>query len=375
MFSNLLFIPDPSTLWNDSYKIAFKIGSLEVAWYGIFIMIGFIASITLAIVKLRYWYKVPIDPFYYFCLMGIPTAILGARIWSCCIGDASWSNFFNFKTGGLAIEGGVVLTILLALWWFPYKKKKPKYCIRDTLTSDTPVVRQVSMWTYADAIIPCILIGQVIGRWGNYFNQELYGSQISADNIGYIEFLAKHLPFMYIVDKGYYAHPLFLYESSINLVGLIILYVGLEFIPAINSGTISSSYILWYGIVRIILEPLRDNKYSFASTYIMTGLWIAVGITLIILNQLNIISKTRKYNCKFAIIKTIKHWFKICINKIVLFSLKKYETIKPQNQEQQQKQAKLKFYKEKQINENKEFELLKKQFVRKPENYLYYLGR
>ena len=49
---------------------------------------------------------------------------------------------------------------------------------------------------------------------------------------------------MYIVDKGYYAHPLFLYESSINLVGLIILYVGLEFIPAINSGTISSSYIL-----------------------------------------------------------------------------------------------------------------------------------
>ena len=89
MFSNLLFIPDPSTLWNDSYKIAFKMGSLEVAWYGIFIMIGFIASITLAIVKLRYWYKIPIDPFYYFCLMGIPTAILGARIWSCCIGDAS----------------------------------------------------------------------------------------------------------------------------------------------------------------------------------------------------------------------------------------------------------------------------------------------
>ena len=71
----------------------------------------------------------------------------------------------------------------------------------------------------------------------------------------------------------------------------------------------------------------------------------------------------------------INHWFNICINKIVLFSLKKYETIKPQNQEQQQKQAKLKFYKEKQINENKEFELLKKQFVRKPENYLYYLGR
>ena len=55
--------------------------------------------------------------------------------------------------------------------------------------------------------------------------------------------------------------------------------------------------------------------------------------------------------------------------------MKKYETIKPQNQEQQQKQAKLKFYKEKQVNENKEFELLKKQFVRKPENYLYYLGR
>ena len=59
----------------------------------------------------------------------------------------------------------------------------------------------------------------------------------------------------------------------------------------------------------------------------------------------------------------------------MLFSLKKYETIKPQNQKQQQKQAKLKFYKEKQINESKEFELLKKQFVRKSENYLYYLGR
>ena len=131
------------------------------------------------------------------CLIGIPVAILGARFWSCCIGDCQWYQFFDFSTGGLAIQGGVVLTVIAALIFFPLILKSNKYKVRDIKTDpQDPQVRQVSMWVYVDAIVPCILIGQVLGRWGNYFNQELYGSIISDQS--FMAWLRDHLPYMYV---------------------------------------------------------------------------------------------------------------------------------------------------------------------------------
>ena len=405
--------PEPSVYWEWGISnVAFKIGSLSIDWYGIFVTIGFVLAIVLAVLKLKLWYKVKTDPFYYYCLMGIPMAIIGARFWSCCIGDASWSNFFLFWTGGLAIQGGVIADILLALWWFPFILKKPNYRVRDTLLlPEQPAVRQVSMWVYADAIIPCILIGQIVGRWGNYFNQEVYGTIITPTdgNMWFLNFMSKVLPYMYVKSYGAYVQPLFLYEGMINFVGLIFLYVCMEFIPKIKSGTIGMSYFLWYGIVRISLEPLRNQQYSFGNTYIMTGIWIGLAAIAILLNQLSVIPKTRKYRCKFWIRENIVWWWNSMAHKCSISSCQRKidslnkkivnnstrqdflknkhdqksleesaklaEKNKKYQAELKKSNQKLEYLKQKQLNTKIRFDKAKNTFVRTNENYLYYLGK
>ena len=377
-----LMPPSPSKIWDEDASIAFRIGGFEVKWYGILVALGFIAAIVLAITKLKFWYKIKVDPFYYFCLMGIPLAIFGARFWSCCLGDAEWSSFFNLRDGGLAVQGGVIFDILLAIWWFPFILKKPKYHVRDILlTPEQPVVRQVSMWLYADAILPCILIGQIIGRWGNYFNQELYGSIItpSESNMWYLNFLAKFLPYMYISNS--YVHPLFLYEGIINFVGLIFIYIIMEYIPKIKAGTIGLSYVIWYSIARLSLEGLRASDYKFIiPTYTMCGLWLGMALILLVLNQCNIIPKTRKYRCKFLIYESFIHATKLFFNK---FSLKinRAKLNKEQKEEWQdiedinKLEAKINFLSQKWKNIEDRYQKAKSSSIRTNYNYLYYLGK
>ena len=399
MFFSLFCLtpPIPSHEWERGVSnVAFHIGSLTIDWYGIFVTIGFILAITLALIKLKFWYKIKTDPFYYYCLMGIPLAILGARFWSCCIGDASWSRFWIIWEGGLAIQGGVVFDILLALWWFPFILKKPKYHVRDILLSpEQPVVRQVSMWLYADAILPCILIGQVIGRWGNYFNQEVFGNIIAPTegNMWFLNFLSKVLPYMYINGNSTsvcylnYAHPLFLYEGMLNFVALILIYVVLEFIPEIKAGTIGLTYIAWYSTIRLSLEGLRTPDYTFHPTYIMCGIWLALSVTLIVLNQCNIIPKTRKYRCKFFLWESFIHFWSSLFNKISI-SIKERkqknlrEKIKQPDIDVQKihqllnkTEGRLNYSYQKRSNIEARYEKAKNSYVRTNFNYLYYLGR
>lgn len=392
--------PIPSHEWERGISnVAFHIGSLTIDWYGIFVAIGFILAIALALIKLKFWYKIKTDPFYYFCLMGIPLAIIGARFWSCCIGDASWSRFWIIWEGGLAIQGGVLFDVLLSLWWFPFILKKPKYHVRDVLLSpEQPVVRQVSMWLYADAILPCILIGQVIGRWGNYFNQELYGNIIAATdgNMWFLNFLSRVLPYMYINGDSTspcylnYAQPLFLYESMLNFLGLVLIYVAMEFVPKVKAGTIGLTYIAWYSIIRLSLEGLRVEKFSFHSTYVMSGIWLALSVILIILNQCNIIAKTRKYRCKFFLWQNFIHFWGSLFNKITISVNErkqknlheKIQQLKAKNLDWQElyqrlnkTKGQLNYAYQKRSDIETQYEKAKNSYVRTNSNYLYYLGR
>ncbi|MDR3257190.1 MAG: prolipoprotein diacylglyceryl transferase [Mycoplasmataceae bacterium] len=281
--------------WTPEASTAFSIGSLEVKWYGICILGGFLCAIALACLKLWKLYKCPIDPFYWFCLLGIPLAILGARFGSYVIGDASandptWSNFFDFRSGGLAIEWGVMFVVAAALIWFPLILKRPKYQVRD-LTTEPNKVRKISMWVYVDAIAPAIFIGQVLGRWGNYMNQEVYGSIISSG--GYKDFITNLLPYMQNGANVY--QPLFLYEGIANFFGLILIYFVAELIPKKRCGDLGLCYFLWYGIVRAVMNPFRDQTYAFNAVSITVSIiWVVVAIVLIILNH-TVLVNIRKY--------------------------------------------------------------------------------
>lgn len=389
--------PSPSHEWEDGVSnVAFHIGSLTIDWYGIFVTIGFILAITLALIKLKFWYKINTDAFYYYCLMGIPLAIIGARFWSCCIGDASWSRFWRIWEGGLAIQGGVVFDVLLALWWFPFILKKPKYHVRDILLSpEQPVVRQVSMWLYADAVLPCILIGQIIGRWGNYFNQEVYGNIIAPTegNMWFLNFLSNVLPYMYIngssISPCYlnYAQPLFLYESMLNFLGLILIYVVMEFIPKIKAGTIGITYMAWYSTIRLSLEGLRAPDYHYKPTYIMCGIWLGLSIILIVLNQCNVIPKTRKYRCKCFLWESFIYFWSSLFNNISISTKERKrknlsEKIKEPEVDVQKiniilnkTEGRLNYAYQKRSNIKARYEKVKNSYVRTNINYLYYLGK
>lgn len=279
-------VPLPIVEWNKSYAIAFA----GIRWYGIFIAIGFVLGIICVMLKLMKFYRLNTDPFYYYCLMVIPWSIFCGMFWSACIGDRHWDQFFNFSTGGLAIQGAVFGAVLLGIIYFPLVLKRPKFQVRDTF-GEKPVIRRVSTWVYADAIVPAMLIGQVIGRWGNYMNQEVYGTVVTDHS--FQVWLSTHLPFMY--KYGQYYQPLFLYESCANIVGFILIFIVLEFIPKIKAGTIACSYFLWYGVLRIVFEPLRFHEFAFLGTYIMDSLWIVFSLTLIVLNQTGLIPSLRKH--------------------------------------------------------------------------------
>ena len=372
----------PSHIWTSDDSVAFNIGSLPIKWYGIFMTIGFIIAIALAVTKLAAWYKIKTDPFFYFCLIGIPVSIFGSRIWSCIIGDAHWDKFFDFQTGGLAIQGGVALTVIAALIFFPLVLRTNKMKIRDIKTDPSdPQVRQVSMWVYFDAIVPCILAGQILGRWGNYFNQEVYGQVISASDVGYMTWLRDHLPYMYVSGLDAYVQPLFLYESCANIVGLIFIYVAMEFIPGVKAGTIGATYFLWYGVLRAIMEPFRYGTYTFPSTYVIDGLWIAIALAIIILNQINVIPKTRKYSCMLIMWdKTFAQLHRIDYASRVKRLEKKNEELMKNNIQDNQIEAKNVHDKLVKTSEHynrlvSKHLLRKKDYVRQGNRILYYNGR
>lgn len=280
----------PSVIWNDDCKIAFW----GLPWYGILITIGFIVAIVASCLKMWKRYKISTEPFYWFILIGVPFAILGARIGSCILGDAQWSSFWDFKGGGLAIEWGIVLVVLAAFIYFPLVLKMPRYRVRDEFGT-THEVKRVSFWMYADAVIPCILLAQFIGRWGNYFNQEVYGVKVTSEGLAH--FLHDCLPYMWVESllapdgPGYY-QPLFLWEGLANLGMFVVMYVGFEFVKVRKTGDMAAFYFVWYGSLRLGLEGLRSPGYTFPATYVMSGIFVGLGAIFIIINHL-LISKVR----------------------------------------------------------------------------------
>jgi phosphatidylglycerol---prolipoprotein diacylglyceryl transferase len=230
----------------------FQIGPLFVHYYGLIIMMGALAAAWLAdrLASKRgledelIWDAVP-----WLLIAGI----IGARIWHILTPSASnvamgittkyyLSNplaMINIRGGGLGIPGGV-LGGVLALFIFARKRK-------------------VSFPVLLDILAPGLILAQAIGRWGNFINQELYGAPSDlpwAIPIDPIHRLAGFEEFTHF-------HPLFLYESLLNLaIAGILLYVGSRFKNVLKDGDIFFMYLVGYPMVRFSLEFLRlDSSY------------------------------------------------------------------------------------------------------------------
>ncbi len=231
-------------------SIAFKLGSLEVHWYGIILGLAALAGLLLAVQEGKRFGIKP-DFFMDLLLLGVPSAIIGARIYYVAFKWDDYKNnlvnVFKIWEGGIAIYGALIGAFICGFFYFRYKG--------------------YNFWRIVDICVPSLLVGQMIGRWGNFMNQEAYGAPVSED------FLRNtlHIPSfivnnMFIVDsaipEGAFRHPAFLYESLWSLVGLAVLFV-LRRQRFLRAGELMASYFIWYSVGRFFIEALRIDSLAF----------------------------------------------------------------------------------------------------------------
>lgn len=228
--------------------VAFELFGIEIMWYSILITIGVIIGAILAFreaERLGIGEENLID----LLLFAIPLAVIGARIYYVIF---TWDYYsqnpkeiLHFRGGGLAIHGAIIAAIITAV---VFSKK-----------------RNLDFWTIADCCAPSLVLGQGIGRWGNYINQEAYGRPTD-------------LPWGILID-GVKVHPTFLYES----IGDILIFFFLLWYRKNKkevSGEIFLLYIILYSTIRFFIEGLRTDSLMLGSIRIAQ----LVSVTGIILS-------------------------------------------------------------------------------------------
>ena len=237
----------------------FDLGPFRVHVYALFILTGIILAIWLAnhrLTKRGGESGVAID----IALWAVPFGIVGGRVFHVLthLGDSFYSGadltaVFRIWEGGLAIYGAILFGLLGA--WLGAR------------------FAGVRFWSFVDAVAPGVLLAQAIGRWGNYFNQELFGTpttlpwglEITADNPAY----PVGLP------AGVLFHPTFLYESIWSLVGVVLL-LNLDKRFDLRWGKMFALYIAFYSVGRLWTESLRlDPSEVFLG--LRTNIWSALA--------------------------------------------------------------------------------------------------
>ena len=263
-------------------RVAFSVFGRDVAWYGILITCGMILAVLTA-VRLAKKEGISVDDITDFAFIVILIGVVGARAYYVIF---TWKEYGYLVTdgsflhnlgrtlyncvavweGGLAIYGGV-LAGLLTGYFFARKKKIPVLKIFDILAA-------------------VVLIGQVIGRWGNFINIEAYGAETTLPwRMGILSYgpqLMDNGELM--LTKEIYVHPTFLYESLWNLVALLIVHLGL-YPKKKFDGEIFCFYLIWYGFGRMLIESLRTDSLMLGNLRVSQGvgfLSVLVGIMLLI---------------------------------------------------------------------------------------------
>lgn len=244
-------------------RVAIDLGHIQIYWYSIFIFIGMIVACIL-IYKESKRQNINEEFLLNLVFNSIIFGLIGARIYYVV---------FNFKyylsnpieileiwNGGLAIHGGILFGAIFSIY----------YCKKNN-------VKVLKMF---DIIVVGLIIAQSIGRWGNFFNSEAYGA-ITTLNIlklsGIPNFIIKG---MYIL--GEYRQPTFFYESVWNLFGFLILLVVRRF-PYLKTGQLSGIYLIWYSIVRFIIEGMRTDSLMIGTikvAQLISIILIVIGIFL-----------------------------------------------------------------------------------------------
>lgn len=261
--------------------IAITFGNVEIRWYAILILSGFLIGMYL-IKKESNRKKLDTDIILDLCFFLVIISIIGARIYYVIFEFEQYKDnlleIFKIWNGGLAIHGGIISGLIFTCF----------YCKK----------HKINILQITDIIAPTLILGQAIGRWGNFFNGEAFGPATT------LSFLKKlHIPNfiikgMYLysdVDHIYaYRQPTFLYESLWCLFGFLILMI-LRKNKKIKIGMITGTYFILYGIERFLVESLRQDSLMFLNLKVAQIISLIMIITGIIL-WINSNKKSNNYN-------------------------------------------------------------------------------
>ena len=265
----------------------------KIAWYALCILSG--AILVYIVCDHRFYVeygKHGILESTFF--VSFPAGIIGARIgyvigeWNKVsesgqsfaqrVASGEWWAPLAIWEGGLTIISGALIGIIVGVLWFIWKNKK------------------YSIWLAVDIIVPCILLAQGVGRWGNFFNAEVHGNQVLASNWWILPKIvlnnAAYSEYAGFADPGKIYLPLFYIEFLTNFIGYFFIRfaVGKGMRKYLELGDLCFLYIVWYGLTRVIMEPLRHEHYNMGQDGYWSWFWsiifVLVGTFLIFANHL-----------------------------------------------------------------------------------------
>lgn len=254
-------------------RVIFQIFGYDIYWYGVIIGSGVLIALALAVQEAKRTQQNP-ENYVDIALFGVIFSVIGARLYYVIF---SWKFYVNeplkifaLREGGLAIYGGIIAGIITVI---VYTK-----------------IKNLNFWLVADTAAPSLLLGQIIGRWGNFFNREVFGGY--TDNIFAMRYLKEQvhniapsvLEKVVIVNGVEYiqVHPTFLYESMWNMGVFVLLFILKK--KKKFDGEIFGLYLLGYACGRVWIEGLRTDQLKIANiavSQLLSALLIVGAVVLL----------------------------------------------------------------------------------------------
>ena len=233
---------------------------VDINWYGLLIGLSFLIGV-LIVRELAYIKGFEKDIAYDLLFSLFFPAIIGARLFYVIFSNTSWTfiEILQVWHGGLSILGGIVGGFLGLCVYSLIKKK--------------------NIFALTDLIVPVLLLGQAIGRWGNYANQEVYGNIVTNANLQWFPFA------VYINATAQWHYALFFYESMLNLLCAIVFLCTFKKVK--NIGYFTAIYLIFYGVIRSVMELNRYSDFILSTSnglpisFIMSFVFIGLGFALL----------------------------------------------------------------------------------------------
>ncbi len=245
--------------------ILLDLGFIKIYWYSVIMFIAILLAGSLALKEAKKW-KIPEDFMVNLFFFIIPISMIGARLYFVAFHFDYYSQhiseIFKIWEGGLAIHGAIIAGLLFILFY------SHKY--------------RVNTKRLLDIVVVGLLLGQAIGRWGNFFNGEAHGAATTLEAIKWLpDFIVEGMNI-----NGVYYQPTFLYESVFCLIGFLLMILIRKW-DYLKMGQLTSFYLIWYGTVRFFIEGSRTDSLmlgNFKMAQIVSIVMIIIGMIYFIIN-------------------------------------------------------------------------------------------